>query len=288
MSNPKIDIPNLAKNLTGLNEAELALALERLLRQQTEAAPAYQKEVNGNNVLISTMVGVKVQNGGLVPCELGDEAQVGRFVAIYGHGFQGDGNGGYQLNHLDNYKFSRFEAQEGTTERRRTVQTKDMGWAVGGCVLLMDISFGAGGPELTAVIPAIVGNGKARVEGREGFSVSFDQRVAGIRNEDIKPLIEGLLAQVWGYCENPIGDGASLEATKAAVARINRFGVSADRAATSRQVIGTDGKVSTMAPPATTRSQTTTATGSGNANMAALAAARQAAAQATAARAANG
>ena len=288
-----IDISSLAQNLAGLNAAELELALTRLLQkqEQTQNGPTHRKTVGDNEVLVSALVGVKTQNGTLVPCELGDEGQVGRFVAIYGHGFQGDGNGGYRLEHLDNYKFSRFEQQEGTTDRKRTVLQKDMSWAVGGCVLLIDLVFGEGGPAVSAIIPAVIGNARTMSGGLEGFSISFDQRVAGFRNEDVKPVLEGLLSQIWGYSENPIGDGESLESTKAAVARINRFGVSADRAATTRQVVGADGKLVTMAAPVQGNRQTattTTSTTGGGANMAALAAARQASIAARQNRSANG
>lgn len=285
-----IDISSLAQNLAGLNQAELELALKRLLQKQepTQTGPTHRKEVNGHDVLSSALVGVRTEtvNGvpTLVPCELGSEGQVGRFVAIYGHGFQGDGNGGYRLEHLDNYKFSKFEQQEGTTDRKRTVLQKDMSWAIGGCVLLIDLAFGEGGPAVSAIIPAVIGNARAHAGGLEGFSVSFDQRVAGFRNEDVKPIMEGLIARMWGYSEAPIGDATSLEGAKAAVARINRFGVSADRTATTRQVVGADGKLVTMAAPVSRQTTTTSVGGSGGANMAALAAARQASLAARAAR----
>lgn len=292
MSTNSIDISALAQNLAGLNQAELELALQRLLQktEPVQTGPTHRKEVGGHQVLSSALVGVKseVVNGQatLVPCEPGDKAQVGRFVAIYGHGFQGDGNGGYRLEHLDNYKFSRFEAKEGTTERTRTVVQKDMAWAIGGGVLLIDLAFGTGGPAVSAIIPAVIGNARSVNGGLEGFSVSFDQRIAGFRNEDVKPIIEGLIARMWGYSEAPIGDATSLETAKAAVARINRFGVSADRTATTRQVMGADGKLSTMAAPVTNRqtATTTTTTTSGGANLAALAAARQASLTARASR----
>lgn len=291
MSNPNIDISALASTLAGLNPAEMELALQRLLQktEPVQTGPTHRKEVNGHQVLSSALVGVKTEviNGQptLVPCDLGDKAQVGRFVAIYGHGFQGDGNGGYRLEHLDNYKFSRFEQQEGTTERKRVVQQKDMAWAVGGCVLLIDLSFGMGGPAVSAIIPAVIGDARTTNGGLEGFSVSFDQKIAGFRNEDVKPIIEGLIARMWGYSEAPVGDATTLETAKAAVARINRFGVSADRTATTRQVMSADGKLATMAAPVAKNQMTSSSsTVGGGANFAALAAARQAGIAARAAR----
>lgn len=292
------DITSIASTLAGLSQAEMELVLQRLLNQKEKAemvGPTHRKEVNGSTVLLSTIVGVKSEevNGQatLVPCELGDKAQVGRFVLIYGHGFQGDGNGGYRLEHLDNYQYSRFEAKEGTTERTRVVQKKDMSWVIGGCVLLIDLSFGVGGPAVSAIIPALVGNAKSINNGIVGHSVSFDAKMAGFQNDDIKPVLEGLIGRVWGYAENPVGDAESLETAKSAVARINRFGVSADRAATSRQVMGKDGKLTLMAAPVQKTNQAAQrggATALGADQLSALAAAKQAGMIARAAQAGNG
>ena len=108
-----------------------------------------------------------------------------------------------------------------------------MGWVIGGCALLIDLSFGVSGPAVSAIIPALIGNAKTVNGGIASHSVSFDTRMAGFQTDDVKPILEGLIGRTWGYAENPVGDAESLETAKAAVARINRFGVSAALAVAS-------------------------------------------------------